>query len=387
MRREPEERAAWLLLTLALSVVASACQPARAAAPLVSSPVAAPWPRACDESSVDVDGDGLPDACEAALAEVFAPVVIHSSAESAFPTDVDSFLAKASPAFRDDACAAGRRWTAVREPPTEEGLLHHAIASPCDGREVTSDGSRSDRKHATFFLADVAKEDRRGSADARHWRTYVHAYPNDLGGVTLQYWRFYAYNFAFANHGGDWEAIHVVLGPDHRVAKVRLLGHRDIEERLPSRILWEGTHPVVFSEPGGHTSRASGEDIPAIGCVDSDACVVSLDDLGSFVRQETWTGGRVVWPDGRVVPGGGLTDLGEKSAPKNGQVFVRYSGLWGSPGTFYVTSGYWGPAYNETGMGPDEFVTAWCAGMAGSMDLARECRPLRPRGAVGSARP
>ena len=100
---------------------------------------------------------------------------------------------------------------------------------------------------------------------------------------------------------------------------------------------------------------------------------MSLDDHGTFVRQETWSGGRVVWPDGRVATGGGLMNIGEKSSPLNGQLFVRYSGLWGSPHRFYSSSGYWGPAYNETSMRADGFNTAWCAGLAGALDPAREC--------------
>ncbi len=42
----------------------------------------------------------------------------------------------------------------------------------------------------------------------------------------------------------------------------------------------------------------------------------------------------------------------------HGQLFIRYAGLWGSPGLFYSTSGYWGPAFNETGMRADGFESA-----------------------------
>jgi hypothetical protein len=59
----------------------------------------------------------------------------------------------------------------------------------------------------------------------------------------------------------------------------------------------------------------------------------------------------------------------------NGQAFIQYSGIWGSPGSFFFTSGYWGPAHNETGMRKDGFITAWCAGIA-RVDLRRECYPV-----------
>ncbi len=360
---------------LALVACGAGCHPGLAPDVETEVPVGAQaaGAPACGGHGVDLDRDGLDDACEEALAERFAPVVIHSSAESSFPTDVDAFLATTSLAFRDDGCRAGEHPVLVEVAPTQEGLLHRAVVSPCDGSRVISDSSRSERKHRTFFLTDVATAARAGSADSRRWKTYLHAYPNDLGGVTLQYWRCYAYNHAVGSHGGDWEGVHVVLRADRAVDRVRLLGHRQMEELTPSESAWEGTHPVVYSEVGGHTSRATPEGIEAHGCEDPFGCTLTPSDGRTFVRQETWTGGRVEWPDGRVTPGGGLLNVGEKSEPMNGQAFIRYAGLWGSPGRYYFTSGYWGPAYNETSARPDGFITAWCAGMAGALDPSREC--------------
>jgi hypothetical protein len=323
----------------------------------------------------DADHDGLDDALEDRLAERFAPIVIHSSLETNLPTKVEPFLARTTLAFYDEACPHARRVTPVAAAPTEDGLLGRVVETTCGGgrTRVTSDGYRSDRKTRTFFLSDVDDETKEGSRDTRDWRTYVHVYPNDRGGVTLQFWRFYAFNRAFASHGGDWEGVHVVLDRDERAVEVGLLGHRTLDEHDPRDLAWEGTHPVVFSEIGGHSSRTSGADIPAEGCVDSGVCAVDRSDLRTFFRQETWTGGQVVWPSGRVTVGGGLLNVGERSAPLHGQSFLRYSGLWGSPGHFYATSGYWGPAFNETSMRPDGYVTAWCRGMTLPLKVAREC--------------
>jgi hypothetical protein len=328
-----------------------------------------------DTAATDDDRDALPDDCEALLADRFAPVVIHSTDESNFPTNVDDFLEETVLAFRDDGCVAASEPVPVKEAPTQADLLSRVFPSPCGGAPVTSDGSRSLGKHRTYFLADVREPVRAGSGDTRRWTTYVHAYPNDRRGVTLQYWRFYAFNDAFNDHGGDWEGMHVVLGPDHEPVSVRLLGHSNIETLGPEQLEWEGTHPVVYSEGGGHATHASGESIVARGCVDTDPCLVSLEEPSSYVRQETWAGGRVTWPDGQVTHGGALVNMGEKGSPLHGQVFLRYSGLWGSPGVFYMTSGYWGPAYNETAMRDDGFVTAWCDGIDGKkLDVRRECR-------------
>jgi hypothetical protein len=324
-------------------------------------------------TSPDADHDGLPDDYENALAQRFAPIVIHSTDESNLPTNVDAFLRKTSLAFHDDACDAAKEILIARAP-TEADLVRGSLASPCGGAKVASDGSRSHGKHETFYLEDVSDADRRGSGNSRDWTTYVHVYPNVRGGVTLQYWRFYAYNDAFNDHGGDWEGIHVVLDAHGAVAHVRFLQHTGMAELEPRDLQWEGSHVLVYSEGGGHASRPRGDGIVARGCAD-DPCFVNLADPATYVWQETWRGGRVGWPDGTITEGGALIDVGEKSAPLHGQVFLRYSGLWGSPGVFYGTSGYWGPAYNETGMTSDGFMASWCAGMAGTLDRRRECWP------------
>ena len=61
----------------------------------------------------------------------------------------------------------------------------------------------------------------------------------------------------------------------------------------------------------------------------------------------------------------------------NDQVFIQYSGLWGSPGLTYITSGYWGPAYNETGMNQKStvhaYVPAWCSTMQDAYTNYDEC--------------
>jgi hypothetical protein len=193
-----------------------------------------------------------------------------------------------------------------------------------------------------------------------------------LGGVTIQYWRFYSYNNAANNHGGDWEGFHLILDKNMQPAKLGLLGHQDISYLSPSDFQWEGTHVRIYSEGGGHASRAKGDDIEAkdgVGYID-------VNNPVTFVRQETWTGGNVQWFNGISSKNGALVNLGSKIKPMNGQMFVQYSGLWGSPGTLFCTSGYWGPAFNETGMRRDGFITAWGAGMICEGDvLQRECYP------------
>ncbi|MEO6418213.1 MAG: hypothetical protein ABIP39_02325 [Polyangiaceae bacterium] len=324
----------------------------------------------CSREFVDADGDGVPDRCEQLLAEKFAPIVYHSSDESNFPTNVDAFLRNSSLAFYDNACTPEMLGGIVRAP-SQNDLIGHVASSCSPGPSVRSAGTRSLRKQRTFFLNDVLPEYRTGAPNTKDWTSYFHAYPNDVGGVTIQYWRMYAYNDAINNHGGDWEGLHLVLDNSLSPSKVRLLGHSGITEMPWSKLGKEDTHPRVFSEGGGHATRDSGEGIEARGCAEDTRCWIDMENHATFIRQETWPNGRVSWPNGNITRTGTMLNVGEKTNPMNGQSFVQYSGLWGSPGILYGTSGYWGPAFNETAMGADGFIAAWCAGMRG--DIAHEC--------------
>jgi hypothetical protein len=327
---------------------------------------------ACCRDGEDDDRDGIPDLCEELLAERFAPIVYHSTDETNFPISVDNFLAETTLGFFDEACSPAMT-VALRPSPSQIDLVDYEYVGGCGAEDVVrSDGTRSYDKGRTFFLSDVEEGLRPGSRDSEDWTTYFHAYPNDRGGITIQYWRFYAFNDALNDHGGDWEGFHVVLGTALEPERLRLIGHTDIEDLPPSAFVFEGSHPRVYSEGGGHATRASGEGIDARGCDDGVSCVLDPEDPRTFVRQETAPGGEVRWPDGAITPPGRLINLGSKTAPLHGQSFLQYSGLWGSPGDFYSTSGYWGPAYNETGMASSGFVTAWCAGIV-TTEESEEC--------------
>jgi hypothetical protein len=334
------------LMFLNLFCFTARAQPAPAPTPISCPPVNA-------TDTTDTDRDGIVDSCEQSLAEKYAPIVIHASDEPNLPANVDWFLSKTALWFYDDDCTPDLKQRLKGAPKQSELLIFQHTGDCGSSDTIVSNGTRSTRKQRTFFLEDVADEFRKGSLDSRDWTTYFHAYLNDIGGVTIQYWRFYAYNtgkevggIEFGFHGGDWEGIHVVLNHDLQPEAVRLLGHTDIT--TVQRPAWGGlrfetTHPIIFSERGGHASEIAGNE--------------------SGIRQETRSGGKVRWPGGKESDSGQLVNVGEKSSPMNNQVFIQYSGIWGSPGTFFFSSGYWGPAFNETSMGNDGFITAWCAGM------------------------
>jgi len=336
----------------------------------------------------DVDHDGIDDSLEQELAEKFAPVIFHDPDEPNLPANVKLFLPTTELWFYDKRC---KRATAkiVAAP---FNTIPHRRQAPCSRAddEFDSEGSRSRNKERTFFLATVDKVLREGSCDPHDWTTYFHAYPNDISGITIEYWRFYAYNTGYVfgihtqigSHGGDWEAVHVVLDRNYRPVKARFLGHRSIVEKRWSELITLEDHLLIRSEKGGHTSKAfDAED---------------QQNSQRFIRQETWSGGRVSWPSRhrlcRTLPlsgeGGDLVNLGEKLFPFPGMEFIQYSGLWGGreTGGFLsrLRSGYWGPAFNETGMGKDGFIAAWCQGMqlrdlprTDKANIIRECYPTR----------
>jgi hypothetical protein len=300
-----------------------------------------------------LDSDGLDDRCEQQLAELYAPVVLHAVDEPNFPTEVPEFLA-ASELRYYDGCGE-----------IELGSGHSVssgaaiqVATGCSPPANLVDSFDPTRRRG-FYLANVVIDRRRGSVDPGHWHTYFHAYPNRFGGVTLQYWRFYAFNtgkrvlaWEVGSHGGDWEATIVVLVPAAganwiEAKHLLLLQHSGIE-RLPWRY---GQHVIVRSEPGGHASY-----------------VATASDVATHIWHDSRTGGEVRAPMGGQVPSrraGQLRNLGEKSQPMNGMEFLRYAGLWGAPLGFLAT-GYWGPAFNDTDR-RDNFVTAWCVDMADSL--------------------
>ncbi len=302
--------------------------------------------------------------------EQYAPVVYHSSDETNFPTSVDWLLSRTALWAYDDSTTPDTHVKLVASP-SQVDLIRQSWVSPSSPVALRSDGTRSRRKQCTFYLEDVREEHRFGSRDSKDWITYCHFYANTRGGITLQYWRCYAYNNAANDHGGDWEGIHVVLDPREQPIEVVLLGHRTLK-RLPfSQLQAVGSHPIIFSEGGGHATRRSPRGIQARR--NGQLCELDPGDARTFVRQETWEGGSVSWFDGSQGRSGGLLDVGSKLSPANGQLFVKYSGLWGSPGVLYETSGYWGPAYNETQMSESGFVAAWADGMLNAD--AQECHP------------
>lgn len=304
---------------------------------------------------------GLSDDVVQSLANRFAPILFYESDEPNLPTSVERFLRRTELWFFGRNCRPDQ----FRVVGLHEARIPPSKKINCvNGVVVDSEGTRSVDKETTFYLTNVSESERRGSLNSEEWVTYLHAYGNDIGGITLQFWRVYAYNTAYfaglpawgASHGGDWEAIHVVLGPGPKFSPqfIRLLGHLSITTKPWSDVMSENGHPLIRCVKGSHTS-----------------ILMRPGDLGQrphLIEQASWTGGAVRWPDGKITRSGPLLNMGEKIDPRPAALWLRYSGLWGTrerAGLFtFYRSGYWGPAFNETGMRKDGFISAWCEGMA-----------------------
>ncbi len=318
----------------------------------------------------DCDKDGILDTVEQALAEKFAPIIYHDTNEPNLPTNVDEFLNHTSLYIFDDECDFPSRdiHKLVKEQPTQKDLIIQFFDDNFCGSIgiVKSNCTRSQKKQRTYYLKDVDADFKKGSANTKSWITYFHAYRNTQKGITIQYWRFYSFNTGFKlsqfdfSHGGDWECIQVVLDTLLNPIYADLLGHTKIDRKGWSSLKNEGNHPLIFSEKGSHSS------------------IPYQNQEG--IKHETWTKGKVFQLDGSISETGSLLNIGEKINPLNGQVFIQYSGIWGSPGDFYFTSGYWSPSYNETEMNNDnQFIKAWCNEMHNADHLEeagiKECFP------------
>lgn len=333
----------------------------------------------------DLDHDGIADQLEQELAERYAPINLMAPDEPNLPIDVAVYLRCAELWFYDESCSPH----AKRLRATLGGTIPPVVLNNCKSLVISSHGTWGYNKKHTFFIRNVDPQVTKGAENPAQWTTYFHAYRNDLHGITIQYWRFYAYDTAFfsdfhigaASHGGDWEGIHVVLGPALKPAFVRLLGHKDMEVHNWSEVMTENGHPIIRVEKGGHASfLASNREV---------------DNRGAFIEHESWSGGRVRRPlkslgvvrGDPITHGGDLKNFGEKTAPMKGMEFILFSGLWGTRegGLLgYYRSGYWGPAFNNSSLRSNGFLAAWCDGISepdkrawrSDVGLIRECFPI-----------
>jgi Vacuolar protein sorting-associated protein 62 len=286
----------------------------RGAEPAVSAFDGAP-PQVADEeppmlAGHDADGDGLDDALEAALARRHAPRYLFAAydpdgpdcpqnwEERAFPMSVARFLA---------------------------GLEAGVYQVHGRGAVRAQQPGHFGEERVTGYSSGMSG-DPPGQAPV-----YTHVYPGAPGEAFVEYWVFYAHDFAEAevlglrtswgDHRGDWEhsAYRVSLDPPRVLegfyyghAKCLVVSRDDLELTLDA----DGhEHPAVYVSQGKHASYPVACWIATLA---APQWLIGHHDFanGQGARWDAWTGA--------------VIDLGEAAQPRT--PWLEFLGRWGPDG-------------------------------------------------------
>lgn len=288
----------------------------------------------------DPDRDADPDAPSPAddprmalaqqreLIRRFAPHLHLHPGDSNRPANVDWYLARVSMRYHHNNC------------PDHEvlplGKVNQAslIAQTHDDtgwfcRHKGNDTASTEGNH--FFL-EVADHATYKGAPRAEWKTYVAWRPQERGLVHIYYWFFYPFNdgFTFFNHESDWEHVRVTIDPNAergqgKALEVMMSSHRGgtTLKRNDARLTMDGgTHPVVYTAKGSHANypKPGTYSIPGTKGIPHDTAKAAP-------AADVWR------TENDVVL------VGTRANPKNGQVFIKYWGIWGERGELRETSG------------------------------------------------
>ncbi len=303
------------------------------------------------ETYLDDDGDGLDDGVENCALNKHAPLAyLPINLDWTRPANVDWYLTRSALRFHHSRCS-DEQIVAIGEL-TQLKLVtrYHqrkkepVSLDPCShyGDYISSSSANAYFGEHHFFL-QPNDATHAGSANSADWVVYGHVYPNDIGGMNVQYWFFYAYNdnFGSFNHEGDWESITLRLDPRGNVEGAYVCAHGNCP--LRTDIAWHATsHPIIWVADGSHASYTSEANCDNAGV--SEGGGDNCQTVGAH-RWFTWRGGRGAQPG---LQGGGVINVGERGRPLNNQKFIRYNANWGEVGTTSVTSGPRTPTFQAS---------------------------------------
>lgn len=190
------------------------------------------------------------------------------------------------------------------------------------------------------FYLDIDNNVRSGEGTGTNVPVYAHVRKSRNGGcqIEVQYWFHYTYNDALGpiNHEGEWENIRINLGWDGSpsVDGTWIQGDLFYAQHLvgdyysPNEITFiDDTHPVVYSEDGGHASypRAGTWQIPSV-----PEAIEDDETADGGPQWNTWNN---------------VINVGETENPLGGNHWLKYAGLWGKKGLTTITSGPPGPGH------------------------------------------
>lgn len=320
--------------------------------------------------SLDHDLDGLDDQDENDLLRTYAPVVLLHLSEDRLPANVDWYLQNGWMRFHHGGWCSDcdvipgpinpephpTQFTLCQQQHKKKYSINHWPPWEACSHYDNWERSWIDFDSGQCFFVQVFNSSHNGSSNPNDWIVYGHVYPNNKGGINVQYWFFYAYNDGplTQNHEGDWECLIVELKEDMSVDDLYYYQHGESGPPLaPGDVTWyDGTHPIVMSALGSHASYQSYS-----ACQDHQYSPISERGCYWCYPVEYCEGAWFTWTDGKPTgspgfQGGGIRNVGEKvdNAARylNGQKFIHYSGRWGEIGSADWTSGPRGPAYQPS---------------------------------------
>jgi len=333
---------------------------------------------------VDNDGDGIDDGTEADLANTYAPLLYMPnlitrdqagsgvSGDWTWPANVEWYLANTQMRFHHDNCPDHQILNLGTINTSNLITQSHQRATSwlgCSHSGTTYNSGENTYDAENHFFLQAVYDDvtHPGVRDASGWKVYTHVYYNNIGGISIQYWFFYAYNDFIAgfNHESDWEHITVQLNGSQQAVSLVYAAHFSPKTWAAGDISWYGTHPQVWVADGSHASYHSESECDNTYPEGSaESCWTNLGQ-----RWFTWSGGK---GSDQGLQGGGLVNMGEMPGtggkrPMPGQEWIRFSGHWGEEGTSDLTSGQ---------PGPGQHADDWNAGMGTGCGEA-SCTPVQ----------
>ncbi len=281
-----------------------------------------------------------------AIAALYAPIVFLHRDERHFPVHPDEF--RETCRFRRSVPGKDLGWNKTSdkwEPGNEASadflnapwvriILESNSLLGQDQEPAARDYCRNVRPRDGQNVADGSQqglflelEDKRGHhratgrRDPKSWAMFYDRYDVD-GQHLLAFWVFYAFNYGWADHEGDWEHIRLQFGtqaPDGKGRPENIWyaqhnGGTCVSGLAPRQYdKEEGLHPRVYVSTWGHASE------PWVA------------DRTAYERDgTTWRS----WEQGTL-------------APLDRQPWMNYAGAWGEVGQFGFSTGPLGPRFKR----------------------------------------
>jgi hypothetical protein len=261
----------------------------------------------------------VPVATQEELVRGFAPVLNLHPEDTTRPVNVDWYLQRVRMRFDHSGCPDHQLLDLGQVNQnnliTQTHMANKSICTHDSSKVVSSTNSEG------FFLEIMDKATYNG-APPSEWRSYVtwiRDPKTDL--VAITYWAFYAFNdnVSIIDHESDWENVRITIDPSKGLSRdalreIRFSQHNSGQVFIPGdpNLEMDGLHPVSYVAKGTHANypRPGTFDIVGTAGVAKDTTAKAT--------------GTAVWrtENNTVI-------IGTRAAPQNGQVFVKYWGLWG----------------------------------------------------------